>query len=241
MSRNRVLILYDNRTRRDVLIPGGGFSALIELDGKRILFDAGADFLVLKHNAQVLGVNLEAIDLLFLSHDHCDHIGGVPAVRRKGLEVYYPASFSSSFGEMMESAKARAHPVSRAAEIIPGIHSTGELEGIVLGTSVREQALVIAGGDGPVLITGCAHPGIVDVARLGTEIVGESLHLVLGGFHLIRTESETVREVASDLKGIGVRQIAPCHCTGERAMEILQAEFGNTYTGIELGGEIVLR
>jgi len=240
MPSNCVLILYDNRTKRDALIPGWGFSALVKLDGKRVLFDAGADFLVLKHNAQALGVNLAAIDLLFLSHDHCDHIGGVPAIRRKGLEVYYPASFSSSFRDMMEYTKAIPHPVCQPIEIVSRVHSLGELSGTVLGTTVTEQALLIEGGDGPVLLTGCAHPGIVNIARAATELIGEPIHLLLGGFHLMLAVDRTVQDTASALLRLGVRHIAPCHCTGKRAMDLLRLAFGDSYTEITLGSEIKL-
>jgi len=240
MSRNRILILYENRTSRNTLVPGWGFSALVELDGKRVLFDAGADFLILKNNAQTLGVNLAAVDLLFLSHDHCDHIGGVPAVRRKGLEVYYPASFSSSFRDMMEYAKAIPHSVSQSVEIASHIHSLGELSGTVLGTTVTEQALLIEGENGPVLITGCAHPGIVNIARAATELIGKPVHLLLGGFHLMLAADQTVQDTASALLRLGVQHIAPCHCTGKRATDLLHRAFGNSFTEIALGSEVKL-
>ncbi len=54
MAKDRVLIVYDNRTLGEELTPGWGFSALIELGGRRILFDTGADKIVLEHNAEVL-------------------------------------------------------------------------------------------------------------------------------------------------------------------------------------------
>ena len=125
MAKDRVLIVYDNRTLGEELTPGWGFSALIEHGGKRILFDTGVDKIVLEHNAEVLGVNLAATDALFLSHEHCDHIGAISSTLHKKLEVFYPASFSSLFkgeiGEKIEKAAWHAHPVSQPVEILPGI------------------------------------------------------------------------------------------------------------------------
>lgn len=233
MKAGRILILYDNRTTRDTIIPGWGFSALIELSGRRILFDTGADNLVLEHNARILKVNLALTDALALSHEHCDHMGALYFALREGLEVYYPASFSSSFTERIGQAKAHGHPVSQAVEIIAGIHSTGEL-----GTTVREQALVVEGKDGPILVTGCAHPGIVEVAQVATTVAGDPLQLILGGFHLLYTKDNEVQAIASDLKQIGVRRIAPCHCTGERAMELLKGAFGKAYLKVKAGSEL---
>jgi len=240
MQTNRILILYDNRTADDDLTPGWGFSALVELEGKQVLFDAGADFLVLKRNAEGLGVNLEATDMLFLSHDHCDHIGGVPAVRRKGIEVYYPASFRATFGQQMDYAQAVPKPLSHAAELSAGLYSTGELGGEVLGTRVKEQALVIKSRKGSVLVTGCAHPGIVNMARAATGIVGDSIQLLVGGFHLMLENEHDVEAIASELGDLGVREIAPCHCTGRKGMGILRQAFGDAYTDIMLGSEILL-
>jgi metal-dependent hydrolase (beta-lactamase superfamily II) len=98
---------------------------LIELGGRRILFDTGADKIVLEHDAEVLGVNLAATDALFLSHEHCDHIGAISSTLHKKLEVFYPASFSSLFkgeiGEKIEKAAWHAHPVFQPVEILPGI------------------------------------------------------------------------------------------------------------------------
>ncbi|MCK4681538.1 MBL fold metallo-hydrolase [Candidatus Bipolaricaulota bacterium] len=239
MTNERVLILYDNRSDRSDLQPGWGFSALIEFNGHQVLFDTGADNLVLEHNATALGVNLAIIDTLVLSHEHCDHIGAITSALHKNLDVFYPASFSVLFQgeveERPERALWRAHPVSLATEIVPGITSTGEL-----GKEIVEQALIIRGSAGPILITGCAHPGIVEIARVATDLARESLHLVLGGFHLYKKTEPEVEEIASALKRLGVKRIAPCHCTGMAAMKTLQNAFADAGVEVKVGTEIVL-
>jgi 7,8-dihydropterin-6-yl-methyl-4-(beta-D-ribofuranosyl)aminobenzene 5'-phosphate synthase len=62
-----------------------GFAALVEVDGRRILFDTGArDDLVLK-NAQTLGIDLRDVSEVILSHNHWDHVGGLLTLRRSVL------------------------------------------------------------------------------------------------------------------------------------------------------------
>ncbi len=88
----KLRILVDNETR-DGLIAEHGFSLLIEVDGEKILFDTGqtnALFL----NAEQLGVTLEELDTLVLSHGHYDHTGGLPRLLRisHNVRVYCHAA-----------------------------------------------------------------------------------------------------------------------------------------------------
>jgi len=239
MPNKKITIIYDNRSSREDLQPGWGFSALIEIGGHRVLFDTGADKLVLEHNAAVLGVDLATIDTLVLSHEHCDHIGAVTSVLHKNLDVFYPASFSVLFQgeveEKPEQAPWNAYAVSTPAEIVPEITSTGEM-----GKEIVEQALIIRGSAGPVLVTGCAHPGIVEIARLATQIAKRPLSLVIGGFHLYKSKDAEIKKIADALRQLGVQQIAPCHCTGEHAIKILREAFGPDGLEVMVGTQIPL-
>ncbi len=239
MAGDKILVLYDNRSERNDLQPGWGFSALIEIGGHRVLFDTGADKLVLEHNAAALGVDLSAIDTLVLSHEHCDHIGAISSVLHKDLDVFYPASFSVLFKgeveEKLERAPWHAHVVSTSEEIVPGITSTGEM-----GKEIVEQALIISTSAGPILITGCAHPGIVGIARVTTQIAKKPLSLVIGGFHLYKSKDDEIKNIVDAFRKLGVQQIGPCHCTGERAIVILREAFGPGGLEVMAGTQIAL-
>jgi 7,8-dihydropterin-6-yl-methyl-4-(beta-D-ribofuranosyl)aminobenzene 5'-phosphate synthase len=238
----RILILYDNRSYRETLRPGWGFSALIEHNAKRVLFDVGADVLVFEHNAKACGVDPKATDALVLSHEHCDHIGAISAALHRKLDVYYPASFSSQFEkEIWDEGRNplwTPHPVTDPVEIAPGIHSTGELKG---KNGIVEQGVIVDTGEGPILITGCAHPGIVQMVEVATDISSRFPHLVLGGFHLPGKKVAEVQAIAAQLKQLGVKQIAPCHCTGERATTVLRAAFAGASIEVGVGTEIAIR
>ena len=68
-----------------------GFSAMIEADGKRILFDAGSRENTVVQNAKELNINLDNIDNIYLSHNHKDHTGGLITLKKE-----YPNSFKNA-------------------------------------------------------------------------------------------------------------------------------------------------
>ena len=62
-----------------------GFAALVEVDGRRILFDTGAHTDVVLKNAQTLKVDLTTVPDVILSHSHWDHVGGLLTLRQSVL------------------------------------------------------------------------------------------------------------------------------------------------------------
>lgn len=58
-----------------------GFAALVEVDGRRLLFDTGARPDVVLKNARELGVDLAGVTDVVLSHNHADHVGGLVTLR----------------------------------------------------------------------------------------------------------------------------------------------------------------
>lgn len=65
----KISILYDNRRAMDNFTPGMGFSAHLELPSTKVLFDLGADSLILKQNMEEMGgKSRNTIRYLFLTH-----------------------------------------------------------------------------------------------------------------------------------------------------------------------------
>ena len=76
-SPNRITILFDAFGRNPALKPDWGFSALIEYNGKRILFDTGNDAAIFERNVKALRADLKKLDFVIISHRHGDHTSGL--------------------------------------------------------------------------------------------------------------------------------------------------------------------
>ena len=99
-AQDRVTILYDAFGESKDLTKDWGFSALVEHDGKRILFDTGNDAAIFEHNVKALGVDLTKLDFVVISHRHADHATGLRYVLRvnPNVTVYVPSDGSNGFG-----------------------------------------------------------------------------------------------------------------------------------------------
>jgi 7,8-dihydropterin-6-yl-methyl-4-(beta-D-ribofuranosyl)aminobenzene 5'-phosphate synthase len=99
-AADRVTILYDAFSDSKELTKDWGFSALVEHDGKRILFDTGNNAVIFEHNVKALGVDLTNLDFVVISHRHTDHATGLRYVLRinPSVTVYVPADGANGFG-----------------------------------------------------------------------------------------------------------------------------------------------
>jgi 7,8-dihydropterin-6-yl-methyl-4-(beta-D-ribofuranosyl)aminobenzene 5'-phosphate synthase len=245
----RITVLYDNYVFDDSLQSGWGFSALLEFQGHTVLFDTGGSILALAENLESLEIDPAAIDAVVLSHIHQDHTGGLSAVLTGDATptVYVLPSFPSSFTSLV-ARKTEVITVEPGLEIAPGIRTTGELSG-----PENEQALFIETAGGLVVITGCAHPGVVQmVAQARTLAVADDesaddsdaaappVLLVLGGFHLGDASESRIQGIIEDFRAMGVQQVAPTHCTGDEAIAQFQEAYGDAFIPAGVGRVIVI-
>lgn len=214
-----------------------GFAVVVEGPGGTTLFDTGGSGEVLLENMAVVGFDPARVDRVFLSHVHGDHTNGLDAfLRRRGdVTVFAPVSFPADFERRVRSAGGRFVSVREPAEIAEGLRSTGELEG-----PVNEQSLIIESPRGCILLTGCAHPGIVAVVARACELAGEAPYLVAGGFHLEESRGSAVERISDTLRALGVRKLAASHCTGAQAIEFFRDRWGADYVELGCGASITV-
>ena len=98
-----VTILHDSFGARKGLRKNWGFAALVEFDGRRILFDTGNDAEIFRGNVEALGVDLARLDLVVISHRHGDHTTGLDYVlgRAPQVPVYVPKETYGVFGSTL--------------------------------------------------------------------------------------------------------------------------------------------
>lgn len=228
----RFTILYDNILHKEGTWTDWGFSCLIEGAEKTILFDTGTKPEILMHNVAAMNVDLKKVDLIVISHDHGDHTGGLAAVLEKkpGIPVYYPVSFPAEFERRVENMGGRAKTVDMPIEICGHVHLTGEM-----GETIVEQSLIIDTPGGLVIVTGCAHPGIVKILRRAREIEDKPISLVFGGFHLGNTKNAEVEAIIAEFKSLGVERCGATHCTGDRPIALFKKAFGANYVPMGTG------
>jgi len=231
-------VVYDNNPFDPRFRTAWGFACWVETPDGVVLFDTGGDGPTLLNNLAEGGMDPRAVDAVVLSHIHGDHTGGLTALLDAGARptVYVPASFPPSFKESIRVRTALVE-VTGPTEILPGVHTTGEVD----SGGIVEQALVVETAEGLAVVTGCAHPGVVEMVRRARQVGRGEVALVVGGFHLSGADRGRIAEVISGLRALGVRRVAPCHCTGDLARRMFAEAFGDAFLPAGAGWNITFR
>jgi 7,8-dihydropterin-6-yl-methyl-4-(beta-D-ribofuranosyl)aminobenzene 5'-phosphate synthase len=85
------------------------------------------------------------------------------------------------------------------------------------------------------VVTGCSHPGVVEITRKVRETIDQPIHLAFGGFHLLRASPEDVHDVIRKLKELGVERVGPTHCTGEDAIRLFRDGYASRFVTVGAG------
>jgi 7,8-dihydropterin-6-yl-methyl-4-(beta-D-ribofuranosyl)aminobenzene 5'-phosphate synthase len=101
----RITVLYDAFGKDAAMTKDWGYAALVEINGKRILFDTGDDAVVLAKNVKAKGVDLTKLDFVVLSHRHSDHVSGLSYVLSVNpqVKIYAPKEGFGIFGSDLPS------------------------------------------------------------------------------------------------------------------------------------------
>ena len=234
-ERLSITILYDNNPYDKRLETAWGFSCLVQGLEKTILFDTGGDSAMLLRNMRKLGIDPGVVEVIVISHIHYDHVGGLSGflAENSDVTVYLPRSLPDNIKNRVRDAGARLAEVDEPVKICEMAYSTGEL-----GEWIREQSLAIDTAEGLVVITGCAHPGVVNIVGEAKKLLKKDVHLVLGGFHLCWMNSLQVKSVVEGVKREGVAKVAPCHCSGDLARSTFEKVYGEDFLLVGVGSTL---
>jgi 7,8-dihydropterin-6-yl-methyl-4-(beta-D-ribofuranosyl)aminobenzene 5'-phosphate synthase len=199
--------LIDGISEDTGLIAEPGVSYLIRTDKANILFDVGlnvpdSDPSPLQRNMKKLGIRMEDIDFIVISHNHGDHVGGNKWTTQHTFSVtshqidlgnktiYTPIPMTYPGQEPIYSYD----PV----KIAEGVATIGVIHCPMFVSHVQEQAIAINVKDkGIVVISGCGHQTIEKLVERSEKIFDEPLYGLIGGFHLPVTESRHITKMYS--------------------------------------------
>jgi 7,8-dihydropterin-6-yl-methyl-4-(beta-D-ribofuranosyl)aminobenzene 5'-phosphate synthase len=90
----------------------------------------------------------------------------------------------------------------------------------------EDQAIILhIKGKGLVVLSGCAHSGIVNTINYGREMSGvDTVWAVLGGFHMARSTAEEIQDTIDAIKALEPALVVPSHCTGFEAIRQFAAQ-----------------
>jgi 7,8-dihydropterin-6-yl-methyl-4-(beta-D-ribofuranosyl)aminobenzene 5'-phosphate synthase len=277
----------EGKIKEDTLLAEHGFSLLVTVyrgeDRHAILFDTGYTKVGVLHNMVQLGVDIEEIEAIVLSHGHMDHTGTlygildkisrtIPLVlhpdifryprytrRPDGAKSIWPKTLVKDDLERrnVDIVESKA-PICIADDMIM---VTGEVERtapfekgmpnalmeqdseLVHDPIIDDQSIAMKlNGKGLVVISGCAHAGIVNTLMYSQKMTGEQkIHAVMGGFHLSGPFFEKFHDPTVDaLKKINPDILMPMHCTGWKAIQLFQKEFPESFVLNSVGSKVML-
>ena len=237
MNGLKIKILYNNLGASPGCVAEWGFSALIQMNGSNILFDTGGDAEVFEKNLDALSVSLKEVSIIIISHGHWDHRNGLEHLAGKlapDYKLYLP---DRAFDNIPFTADFNSiERVGDAKEIAPDIWLTGEIYDPV--KDLVEQSLVLIYNKELYIITGCSHPGIDSIVeRVRQMFQDQEIALVTGGFHIREKTRNEIIEISDRLKALGVKKIAPSHCSGDMAIEIFREQWKEDFVQLYLGDE----
>jgi 7,8-dihydropterin-6-yl-methyl-4-(beta-D-ribofuranosyl)aminobenzene 5'-phosphate synthase len=272
-SRFEMIPLIDWFTVNDSLTGESGVSYLIRTDEATILFDLGEnskdeDPSPLLRNMARLGIKPDDIDIIVISHDHGDHIGGDKWAEKntfsltghqlqlRQIPVYTPIKMTYPGLNPVYTP----HPV----KIARGVTTIGVIHNPVFFMDIQEQALAVnVKNKGIVIISGCGHQSVEKILQRFDQLFDEPLYGVLGGFHYPTKEGRNItslhkyvvvgklpweRLTPDDIKGkcelLKARNVKlvglSAHDSSDESISIFKQEFPGAFVNIRVGEKITL-
>jgi len=190
----RVVPLIDWYADSPRLATEPGVSYMVEAGDTRILFDVGYNMngehpSPLLRNMELLGLSLDQFDMVFISHAHCDHLGGMShqmegtfdlsaePVDLKGMPAYVPQPLANPTANMTL--------VEGPMILAPGVSSIGPIprQLFFFGWTPEQSLAVNVDGKGIVLIVGCGHSTLQRIVQRAEELFDIPVYGVIGGLH----------------------------------------------------------
>jgi len=239
----RIVTLIENLVYKQGLTAEHGLSIYIETKNRKILFDTGQSGLFLQ-NAQKLGIAIEDIDSLVLSHGHYDHTGGLYPFLAKNNKAkvfakkdiftpkyHGPNRFIGTLRneKLLDDRLIYIETITEIAEgifIVPDIIIHNPLDTHFKGMNKKvgsefisdefddELFMILKQNEQINILTACSHRGITNICNTATEHFKLPVGLILGGFHMKNCTTAQFGQIMNYFQQLKPKSIGVCHCTG---------------------------
>jgi len=154
-------------------------------------------------------------------------------------------------------AGAEIAETTKPVEIIPGVLTSGEIEratpfekitwrnfAMINGKQVKDkvpedQALFInIKKRGVLVISGCAHAGIINTLQCASDVTKTKLYGFIGGTHLVRPKETRLKETLNKIKEFDLQLVSPAHCTGHKSIAAINQTFPEAFV-LNYAGRVI--
>lgn len=248
----KITVLTENRYCENNCINEDGLAIYIETDGNKLLLDSGITDAFLK-NAKTLGVNLDEVNIIALSHGHWDHGNGLKYLNNRKTLILHPECYTKryslrrnmEYAGINESREELAekfdlietkepYKIFENVWFLGEINRKSEVPVKNLPTVLENEktdylyddcgGVVVKSENGIVVFSSCSHSGIDNIIEQAKRITDENrVVAVIGGFHLKEIDSYTDR-IIQYFKDNRVQTAYMGHCTSDTVIEYFKEQ-----------------
>lgn len=248
----KFIVLTENRNCDNNCINEDGLSIYIEINNNKLLLDSGITDAFI-NNAKTLGINLDEVNTIALSHGHWDHGNGLKYINTKKTLILHPECYTERYSLRRNMASAGINETREELsekfelietrepyEIFENVWFLGEIDRKFevpvknLPTVLKDEktdylyddcgGIAIKIGKGIVIFSSCSHSGIDNIIEQAKRITSEDRVIaVVGGFHLKEINSYT-EKIIQYFKDNKIHKAYMGHCTSDEVIEYFEKQ-----------------
>lgn len=245
-------ILTENRNCNNNCINEEGLSILVEMNNNKVLLDSGITNAFLK-NAEMLGINLEEVNIIALSHGHWDHGNGLKYLNSKKTLILHPKCYTERYSlrrnmvyagidETREELLKKYELIETREpyQIFENMWFLGQIDR-KFEVPIKNLPTVLKNGEtdyleddcggivvkidkGIVIFSSCSHSGIDNIIEQAKKITGQNrVVAVVGGFHLKEIDKYT-QKIIKYFKDNKIERAYMGHCTSDEVIDYFKEQ-----------------
>ena len=234
----KIRLIAEGSTKRERKALRWGLAFLVG----DVLFDTFGRKDIFRKNIERFRIDLSGVKHVVISHEDWDHTAGLGDFLKAHPKmcVYACKKSGNALKELIRSNAGSLVEVKKTRKISANIFSLGRTRADTGRGILYEQALAVKSRNGFSVITGCAHPGIVRIAKQAVKIFGKKIYAVCGGFHMKDNTREQNLKIIAELRALGVKKVLPLHCTGSAARRLFQKIYERDFILLKEGQTVDL-